>query len=298
MASVIQKLVKKDLIRPPSWLAGNTMFEGQTGSVSYGAAGESSDIDVVGFCMPTKELLFPHLTGEIPGFGKQIQRFQQYQQHHVDDKETGRNYDLTIYSIVRFFQLCMDNNPNMIDALFLDRRNVLHSTQVYEHVRNNRKLFLHKGSYHKFRGYCASQMSKIVKGTNKRNPKRQNSIDKYGYDVKFAYHCVRLLLECEQILETHDLNLSRDSEIYKSIRRGEWSFEKLKKWHETKDRAMEELYNKSTLRHVPDEEAIKQVLIECIEMHYGSLSAMNVKKEHSDFDRLYKKLADIVEDFR
>jgi hypothetical protein len=60
----------------------------------------------------------------------------------------------------------MENNPNMVDALFLPRRCVLHSTPIYEHVRENRTMFLHKGSWHKFRGYAYSQLSKIRQQQN------------------------------------------------------------------------------------------------------------------------------------
>lgn len=152
------------------------MFEGWTGSVAYGASNDSSDMDIVGFCMPPKDLVFPHLSGEIAGFGRQIQKFEQYQEHHVEVPNERKEYDLTIYSIVKFFQLTMENNPNMIDNLFLPRRCILHSTNIYEHVRNARKEFLHKGSYHKFRGYSFAQMSKINKGLD--NPTLQLMRDK------------------------------------------------------------------------------------------------------------------------
>lgn len=183
MTSIIHKLNNKKLIRPPNWLPDNVMFEGQTGSVSYGATGETSDIDIIGFCMPPRDVIFPHLTGQITGFGRQIQKFDQYQQHGINDVETKREYDITIYNVVKFFQLVMDNNPNMVDALFLPRRCVLHSTEVYEHVRNKRELFLHKGSYHKFRGYAMSQLNKIKNKQNPPNLKCQESIDKLGGTV-------------------------------------------------------------------------------------------------------------------
>lgn len=292
MASVINRLDKLKLINPPAWLPNNTMFEGWTGSVAYGASSDNSDMDVIGFCMPPKDFVFPHLTGEIAGFGQQIQRFEQFQTHHVKDKSTGKEYDITVFSIVKFFQLAMENNPNMVDNLFLPRRCVLHSTAIYEHVRNNRRLFLHKGSYHKFRGYSMSQMSKINKGSNRSNPKRQASIDEFGFDVKFAYHVVRLLLEAEQIMATGDLVLDRDSEVYKAIRRGEWSLEQINKWAEEKERSLETLYAESKLPERPDEEAIKQVLVECMEMHYGSLEAAVV--EQDKHGRLVRELQELV----
>jgi predicted nucleotidyltransferase len=292
MASAVARLDKLKLINPPAWLPSNTMFEGWGGSVAYGASNDASDMDIVGFAMPPKDTLFPHLAGEIAGFGTQIQRFDQYSQHHILDKSSGKEYDIVIYNIVKFFQLTMDNNPNMVDNLFLPRRCVLHSTEMYEHIRDNRRLFLHKGSYHKFRGYSLSQMSKINKGSNRANPKRQASIDKYGYDVKFAYHVVRLLLEAEQILATGDLRLDRDSLVYKSIRNGEWSLEKLNKWAEEKERSLETLYANSKLPDRPNESAIKAILLQCLEMHYGSLE--NAVVEQDKHGRLVRELEELV----
>jgi len=161
MASNIQKLTNKKLIHPPKFLPGAIQLEVIMGSVAYGVSSDTSDMDVYGFCIPPKESVFPHLAGEIPGFGNQISRFEQYQEHHIVDKETKQEYDFSIYSIVKYFQLCMENNPNMIDSLFVPRRCVLYSTQIGEHVRENRQLFLHKGAYHKFKGYAYSTLSKL-----------------------------------------------------------------------------------------------------------------------------------------
>jgi predicted nucleotidyltransferase len=248
------------------------MFEGLTGSVAYGVSNDTSDMDIIGFCIPPKEYIFPHLSGNIHGFGTLPPSFEQFQQHHI--KHNAKEYDITIYSIIKFFQLVMENNPNMVDALFLPRRCVLHSTPIYEHVRENRTMFLHKGSWHKFRGYAYSQLSKIKSKSNASNPKRQASIDEFGYDVKFAYHVCRLLLEVEQIMSEGDLNLECNSDILKSIRRGEWSLEKLDQWFDNKEKALELMYSTSTLQHKPNEQKIKGLLMECLEMHYGSLSAV------------------------
>ncbi len=44
-----------------------------------------------------------------------------------------------------------------------------------------------------------------------------------------------------------------------------------------KEKSLEELYTKSKLQHSPDEGAIKSLLLECLEMHYGSLDKCIVK---------------------
>jgi signal recognition particle GTPase len=125
--------------------------------------------------------------------------------------------------------------------------------------------------------------------------KRQLDTVINDYSTKFGYHVVRLLLECEQILIEHDLNIERNSEILKSIRRGEWSEQKLRGWFDEKEKHLEELYAKSTLRHSPDEEAIKELLMNCLEQHYGSLDQA-VKRE-VPVERMIAELKAVLEKY-
>lgn len=282
MASVVQNLTNRGLIRPPSFLPDNIQFEVMGGSISYGVSKEDkSDIDIVGFCIPTKELIFPHLTGEILGFGQQIQRFENWQEHHIDDVDKRKNYDCTIYSIVRYFQLCMENNPNMIDSLFVDRDCIIHSTQIGEIVRENRKIFLHKGSFHKFKGYAYSQVNKLSSKTYQKGGNRAEDVEKYGFSTKFAYHVLRLIDECEQILLTGDLDLRRNREQLKACRRGEIPEKEILAIFNEKEKYLEKCYEESKLPYGPREAEIKQLLFNCLESHYGSLSAVIQKPDVS-----------------
>ena len=293
---ILDKLKTAELIHPPHWLPNNTIMLMKMGSQAYGVSNDDSDMDVYGVCMPPKELVFPHLAGEIPGFGRQIQRFDIWQEHHIKDPSGKVEYDFAVYSIVKFFQLCMDNNPNMLDSLFVPRNCLIHSTQVAERIREQRKLFLHKGSWHKFKGYAYAQMHKIKNKSNASNPKRDASIKQYGYDLKFAYHIVRLLNEVEQILVEHDLDIQRNREQLKSIRRGEWTFEMLDEYFHAKEKTLEEVYAKSTLQHGPDEEKIKALLLECMEAHYGNLSAAVVRVPQ--LSALVNELTALVERYK
>jgi uncharacterized protein len=295
MASRVQLMKQKGLISPPKWLPQNIHYEVITGSVSYAVSSDTSDMDIVGFCIPPKDDVFPHLAGEIPGFGLQKKRFGDWQQHHVMDVEARQEYDFSIYSIVKFFHLAMENNPNICDIIFTPQRCVLFCSAVAQMVRDNRKLFLHKGSYHKFRGYAYAQLHKIGTKSNASNPRRQADIEKFGYDLKFGYHVVRLALEGEQILLEHDLNIEQNAEILKSIRRGEWSEQKLRSWFDEKEKHLEELYTKSTLRHKPDEDAIKELLMNCLEQHYGSLDSA-VKRE-VPVDRMIAELKAVLDKY-
>lgn len=167
---LLNKLQSRSLIHPPPWLPSTTHYLCIMGSFAYGVAGDDSDSDIYGFCVPPKEMVFPHLSGEIMGFGRQIKRFEQWQQHHINDTEAGKQYDFQVYSIIKFFQLCMDNNPNMVDALFVPERCIIHCSSIGNLVRENRKLFLHRGCWHRFRGYAYSMLHKMATKTHKYLP--------------------------------------------------------------------------------------------------------------------------------
>lgn len=311
MSSLFDKLVSKELITGhPKFIKNNIHYEAMVGSVSYGVSQDSSDIDVYGFCMPPKHILFPFASEKIFGFGDPPEVFNQFQKHHIKDHSCDKEYDISMYNIVRYFQLCMESNPNMVDSLFVPQRCVLFTSQLGQMVRDNRKLFLSKLAWHKFRGYAFSQLSKMNDKVSKEfvdlcnkhewpldiryedvceqthdvgikrvfakidqsghRTKRLATIKEFGYDVKFAYNVVRLCQECQQILEEGDLDLTRDREMLKSIRRGEWPQEKIQEFFDMKVPILEEAYKNSELPYSPREQEIKKLLVECIQMHYGS----------------------------
>jgi predicted nucleotidyltransferase len=239
------------------------------GSQAYGVSTEDSDYDVYGFVVPPKDYIFPHLRGEIVGFGDKGPGFDTWQQHRIGDKETRKIWDFQIYSIVRYFHLLMENNPNIIDSMFVPSHCILHSTEVANMIRDNRKMFLHKGCWPRFKGYAFSQMHKIKVKDPIGN--RKEGKDKYGYDLKYAYHLVRLLDEVRQILEEGDLDLDRNKEKLKAIRRGEWKIEEIESYFQTREKNLEQLYDKSSLPSVPPKDRIKDLLLSCLEHHYGNL---------------------------
>jgi hypothetical protein len=286
------------------------------GSNAYGASSDVSDLDVYGFCIPSKSDVFPYGTsGRVYGFGSQPNPFNVWTEHHIKDGE--KEYDFTIYSIVKFFNLALDASPNIVDALFVPRRCVLHTTRVSEHVRENRKLFLSSKLKPRLLGYAYAQLNKLKNGNTplvefvrqnnldpdifedngkldlskvkgfskldelveltskhpiKQNARRRADIIRHGYSTKEGYHVVRLALQCEQVLAEGDLDLERNREILKAIRRGEWSFDRLTDWFAQKEKGLEELHSKTNIPYSPDEDAIKTLLLECLEMHYGSLT--------------------------
>lgn len=272
MASSLQAMADKGLVKPPSFVVSNLCFEAIVGSTAYGTSTDVSDQDLYGWCIPHKDIVFPHLAGYIPGFGQSPPAFNQFCQHHVIDTGSGKEYDFTIYGIVRYFQLCMQCNPNMIDSLFVPDSCVKHITTVGQMVRDNRKLFLSKLAWPAFRGYSASQLHKMAIKTPQAGSKRAVNFEKHGWDTKYGMHLIRLLGEVHQILEYEDLDLQQNTEQLKAIRRGALTEVEVRNIGMQKIQNLESLYHTSQLRAKPDEAVIKQLLLDCLEHHYGSLS--------------------------
>jgi hypothetical protein len=111
---------------------------------------------------------------------------------------------------------------------------------------------------------------------------------------KFAYHIVRLLNEAEQILLEGDLDLMRNREQLKSIRRGEWTEKQILDYFEQKRVDLEGIRAKSTLPPAPDWAALRGLLLRCLEMHYGSLEGCVVVPGRAE--ALLRQVREMIEE--
>ena len=76
------------------------IFECVTGSRLYGTYTPESDYDYRGVCIPPMEIL--------------LHPFMNF-----DQKDSGfEEEDRAIYSLPKFFKICADSNPNIIELLF------------------------------------------------------------------------------------------------------------------------------------------------------------------------------------
>lgn len=289
---IIDDLIFKNLISPPYWLKSNVQYLVLSGSHCYGIANKNSDYDIQGFVIPPKWIIFPESVGQISGFSRQIEKFNQFEQAHVE--HNGDELDINIKNIVNFFRLCADCNPNVIETLFVRQDCVLHSTRIGNKVRDNRKIFLHKGIVNKIKGYAFSQLHHVRKKDTQ--GKRKELIEKHGYDTKAASHVVRLLSQSEQILLEGDLDLQEEGRKshMKAIRKGEVKEKDIYDWFSSKERDLEKLLSNSKLPNYPDENAIQDLLIECLKIHYKNLDEVSQPDHHKiALDKISKIIQEI-----
>lgn len=272
----LKQNIKDKRISPPEWLFENLSYMTYFGSIIYGINNDMSDVDIVGITVPPKEIVFPErFSNAIYGFDN-IETFDQWQNHHLLDNVRKREYDFCIYNIVKFVKLASENNPNVLETLFVKENHIVFQDEIGKYLRKNANKFLHKGSLAKFRGYATSQIKKIKNQQNSTNPKRAELVKKFGYDTKFAGHAVRLLLEAEQISREGNLVLDRNAKFLRNICEGEWSLEQVETFVETKLIHLEEDFSNSKINEYENTKDIKEILMNCLEMKFGNIEKMTV----------------------
>lgn len=247
----------------PNWFLG-TNYLTVMGSRAYNTHAHLSDWDFYGFVVPPIEVVFPHLRSSINGFGRMKQNFEQLQYQHMETNDYGE-VDVTIYNIVKYVQLLMEGNPNIIDSLFTRRRCHLEFDAVASKLYSERHLFLSQKCYHTFKGMMFSHLSRIKSGHIKEGRKDKG----FSWDVKDGYHSLRMALQLKDVCFIGDLDVEKYSEVLKQVRNGEWSKNDTIDYCEKVLVEIEDNKDLFVIPHSPDEKKIKEVLITCLEMHYG-----------------------------
>jgi predicted nucleotidyltransferase len=144
-----------------------------------------------------------------------------------DERRNGPDdVDLTLYSLRRWAGLAAKGNATALHFLFADA--TAESTSVWELVQHHRAAFLSRRSAEQFLGFADNQKQRIT-GEKGRGSKGQRPeyIGLFGYDTKAAMHCLRLYLECIELMEEGTITLPRPERNYLiEVRSGGWPLEK------------------------------------------------------------------------
>ena len=122
-----------------------------------------------------------------------------------------------------------------------------------------------------------------------RNKSRSALEEKYGYDTKHAYHLVRLIRMCREVLTTGQVIVKRpDREELLSIRNGAWTYERLIDFADREEVELNILYDKCTiLPKTPDKTKLDNL---CIKLVERSLSPFSMYSAGKKFDELIARI--------
>ena len=121
-------------------LGKNIAYLTVAGSIAYGTNNADSDLDLRGFAIESIDSLLTDTA------------FEQV----ADDKT-----DTVIYGLRKFFKLCANCNPNVLELLGTKAEHILHMSDAGRKVRDNAEIFLSKRAYKSFVGYATDQFRRL-----------------------------------------------------------------------------------------------------------------------------------------
>ncbi|QPI14722.1 putative nucleotidyltransferase [Salmonella phage GEC_vB_MG] len=118
------------------------MMRCYSGSIAYGTNLPTSDTDIRGlFCAEPKFIRTP---------------FFNIKEQTLADEEDGKIYELT-----NFMKLFVEMNPNIIELMFVDEKDILQSSDAYDYLRTMAPELLSSKVAFSFSGYAMAQLKRI-----------------------------------------------------------------------------------------------------------------------------------------
>lgn len=293
------------------FIVDNLMYEVIGGSHAYGVQNDDSDYDIVSIFMNKHSDLYPQQYGYIMGYDTETGRFDNKECKGVGNRliHKGKEVEAEWRSLTRFANLAaMQGSPNLVEILFVRKQNITFVHPAFVPIIDNAHKFISMKTFHAFKGYTHSQYHKMVnhvKTGKSDNSTRQEYMDVYGYDVKKAYHILRLLDIISQMLEGEtQIDLMHNKEECKAMRRGEWgTWDDFSNFVNEKMLYIEKKSDECTLPYRPRSEEIRNILNNSIETWYGTNEGSMIKQREyisaedikAQLDRIELSVKNIVQ---
>lgn len=221
----------------------------RTGSHLYGCSTPSSDIDLRGFLVPPTEYLLGR------------EKWEQFE---------SKEPDVVIWNFQKFFNLLERFSPNTAEILFAPKEHIVQVTELGQMMIDNKSLFVSKQLIKPMQGFAFSEWKKAVDyftQMGKLGAKRKEHISSFGYSIKNAYHAVRLLEECIELLQTGNITFPRPNADYLyKIRCGDIPQDEITSYYEDLDKRIPDIVLKSHIPETVDKNKINNLYFNCIDI--------------------------------
>lgn len=228
-----------------------------SGSISYGTNHANSDEDIRGIYVAPKHMV------NTPFYAR-----EEYEVINIEEHE-----DAQIWELSKFLREAVGCSPNYIETLFVDRSELIKTTDTYEVLRSHSNEFITLQLAQSFLGFAQSQMRQLVKANKDftidpgriPNQKRRKFIEDFGYDTKHGMHALRAVLMANEIAKKQEVIIKRpDAPMLKSyFIDGELSLGELSKLFAKKEEeAAISIANSTKLPLKVNKEKIAKLMIE------------------------------------
>lgn len=116
--------------------------------------------------------------------------------------------DLTVYSLRKYMRLALAGNPTILLPLYAPSTALSVFTVRGWQLRKLAPQIVSRQVGRRFLGYLDQQHERMLGGGKQnRVPKRPELVERFGFDVKYASHALRLSLQGIELMETGRLSL-------------------------------------------------------------------------------------------
>ncbi|WP_435595108.1 nucleotidyltransferase domain-containing protein [Tsukamurella tyrosinosolvens] len=131
--------------------------------------------------------------------------------------------DLVMYGLRKYLRLAVKGNPTVLLPLYAPQESVITMTDLGRPLRVMRSAFLSRRAVERFLGYMHSQHERMM-GRASGVPNRPELVSRYGWDVKYGSHALRLAYQGHEIAARGTLTLpmpEAEREHVLAVKRGE-----------------------------------------------------------------------------
>ena len=238
-----------------------TILRCQVGSGVHGTSvSGQDDRDEMGICL------------EPPEYVIGLRKFEQYEYHTAWERPGGLanrslagDLDETVYSARKWMRLALNGNPTVLLPLFVPECEIVTITPLGRELRDLAPVIVSRLAGHRFAGYLNAQRRGLLSHDGKgRDVTRPDLVAKYGWDVKYGAHMIRLGVQGVELLETGRITLPMppvERALVREIRMGRIPMADALRAAADLEERLRELILTSPLREEPDREAADAWLV-------------------------------------
>lgn len=244
-----------------------TILRTQIGSGVHGTAiTGTDDRDEMGICIEPADYVIG------------LRYFEQYEYHSAWERGGRRersgpgDLDEVTYSFRKWMRLALAGNPSILTLLFVPDNEIVTISEEGHQLRNNAGKIISRQAGMRFAGYLQGQRDRLLRkrslGVN-----RPELIEKYGFDVKYAAHMVRLGLQGVELLSTGRITLpmpALDRSWIRELRMGKHTQQEALDRAEELEEEILLLMSTSELPETPDYKWANKFLAETYIKYWGN----------------------------
>lgn len=208
--------------------------------------------------------------------------FQEFEQHifrtaavregKQDARSKSGDLDLVIYSLRKYLRLALKGNPTILNLLFIKHPFVTKMTPPGEQLQKLHPYIISRKAGGAFLGYLTAQRQRINGEGGQKGVRRLDLEERYGFDVKYAMHMLRLGFEGVELMSTGNLTLPmREPErsYLLDVRTGKVSLQDCLTRAGELERELKDLWDSSPLPKEPNQGMVESWMMNAYREMWG-----------------------------